>query len=238
MQEFDVNINEAEELSTKGQKMNIFRKIYYLILYPGELMKTIEGKPDVLFPAILALVTPIIILLSRFPLLKEAIRQKLISGTISDSPVQITEQMLSLFLLYDIISMLITTFFNLLITGTLIFVIAKILRGHGTFKHYISISAYSSMVNIFQQVLNIIVSFFTGKVILNGASIASFSLLVPEDFGGQFMYSLIGKIDIFSIWQYVIVFLGFQQVSKISKLKSSALIVILYLITILIALKI
>ena len=232
MSEIIMNTNNNPEVSPEVKPMNFIQRVSGVIVSPGETMKNLTAKPRILFPFIMVGLGILLFYLSRYTLYMDFLRESAEAAIAQQGLEYTPEQMDATMKLTRIIGLVGAPFGAILmwlITAVILFVGAKILKGEGSFKQYMSVTGYAYVITILYYFLSAVVSFFSGQLMLN----TSLGLLVP-DMQGTYIYGILRSIDLFTIWYYMVVTLGVLAVSKLSKTKVYAMMSIIYIGSILI----
>jgi hypothetical protein len=114
----------------------------------------------------------------------------------------------------------------------------RMFGGEGDFKQAFSVTLYSWLPMVIKSVLAVIVILTRKTVTLNDLanplrSNLAFLVSMKEQ---PMLFSLFGSLDVFMIWTIVLLVIGFAAISRFSKTKSAAIIVSLWLVTVIIKL--
>jgi hypothetical protein len=206
-----------------SEQPSFLKRILWVFTSPGKLMASLAEKPRVLFALILSAISMDALYLLRMPLYTDMLRTqalaqagltKSLSGQVI-TPAMI-EQTLPMNAKLGIIAAPFTMLFMWLFITLVFFAILKIMGGEGKFKAYMSVTGYAYVISSAYILLILIVSFFTGSLLVN-PSLTSLATLVSPDSVGTVVYSLLKGMDIFSIWYYVVIAIGLAVVSKLKK---------------------
>ena len=107
-------------------------------------------------------------------------------------------------------------FFILFVVGTVLFGLNKLLYGMASYEQVIAIYAYSSLIDAVKLLIitPIIISENTLDVHIG------FGLLLSEQVSQTFIGHVIYNIDLFDIWQVLVVSIGLAVIGQISKRKT------------------
>ena len=237
MDDLKIVTGNAGENEMKGPRMNVFQRIAGIILSPAETMKNIVEKPGVIFPILAYGLGMLALYLIRFPLYQELLKHQMELG-LAKSNTQLTPEQLNSAMKIAAISGLVATPITSLamwiIITAIVFGIIKLFKGQGSFKQVASVIGYAYVITLAYILLCLIVSFFTGKLLLD-TSLANITNLVLPDLKGSFVYGIIRGIDLFVIWQYVVMAIGIVTLSKLSKSKVYSVVGLIYIASIIIA---
>lgn len=236
MEEIQVNAGGSIQNSLEAQsKMNFFQRLIGIIVSPSKTFKDLIAKPRILFPFLLSTFSILVFYLLRYDLYQEYVR-KTLENAIASDPSVTAEQAESLVVISTtagLISAPITAIIIWLVSSAILFGIAKLLKGEGSFKQYLSIVGYSSVITALYYVLSIVMSYFTGELMLD-ASLANVTNLFAPHLKGTYLYGIIRGIDLFNIWYFALVGYGIILLSKMSKVKGYTMVTVIFIIQLLI----
>ncbi len=218
-------------------RLGFFQRLLGVVFAPGKLMAELEQKPRVLFGLLLTLIVPLISIFATFPMFKEYFRNTTEAALANGNQAnQMTPEMLDSYVnVMAIASPLLGSLIvgvMLLVEALVLWAIFKLFKGQGTFKHYLSILGYTSVIALLGTIPFIIVTILTGSYA--EISYTSLAALIPE-MKGSFIYGMAKSFDVFSIWQYIVVSIGVVTVSKLSKNKVYIIIACIFIALALIA---
>ncbi len=203
-------------------KMNFLQRVVGIITSPAEVMKDLSEKPRILFPILVAALGTLIFYLLRLDLFKEfsthVVELGLEQSNQAMTPQQV-EAAKSMGWWITLIATPFTGLFQWFISATVMFGLAKLLKGEGKYKQYLSVVGYSSVVIVLSLLITFAVSFFTNSIMLD-SSLANLTNLFAPGLKGSFLYGIIRGIDLFIVWQYCVIGIGIAVVSKLSKAKA------------------
>ena len=214
MNESIVGVNEVDY-----SKMSFIKRVFGVVCFPGKVMQSLEQKPRVLFGILMTALAPLALILATLPMYMEFTRG-LLQATYAKMNLEITEQQLEQTLSISqysaIIGGPIAAVVMLLIYALVIWGIVKIFKGQGKFKQFLSVTGYAAVISVISTIVSIITTRITG--VFSDVSFTSIASLIPE-MKGSFIYGMSKMIEVFSIWQYVVIAIGVTTVSKLSKKK-------------------
>lgn len=117
------------------------------------------------------------------------------------------------------------------LSGVLFFVFNILLGGSSTFKKMLSVFCYSALVGVPEMIIKtpLILAKKTLKVHTDLA------LFLPVDWSDSFLYMVLDQIDLFTIWQVVLLGIGTSVIYNFSLKKSLNTIVVLWILLVLIS---
>jgi len=232
-------MSEMNSYESRGAllELNPLQRILGVFFSPQKTFEDIDRKPDWVVPFILILiivvgftiVTMPITMPERMDQQREKMIEKGLSDEQIDSAMATGEKIGKIFA--PIGATIGTGAVLVLFTLILWFVGNIVLGGQTTFPKIFSVYNYSSLVGMLGLLLRIplILSKHTANVHF------SLALLLPEDQSKTVLYNLLKAFDIFSIWQYVVLAIGFAVIYKFSIKKSGITMLILFIIYVIFA---
>lgn len=231
-----VQQNQPSELKLPG----LLQKITGTIFSPFETAAAHEKKPTVLVPIIIVLILAlgsILYLLLNYDVYKDATMTA--TGQIYEKMgMEITREQLEAYADMSLVVGFFTQPVTMLggwLIGTLILYLAvRIFKGEGKIKNYISVTGYATIISILSLLLTMAVTYATGSFNLYG-NYTSIATLLPQSLQGTFVYTFFSMIEIFTIWQYAIVAIGVERVSKLPRSKAYGIVGVLFLANVLLS---
>jgi Yip1 domain len=125
------------------------------------------------------------------------------------------EKMGGIGLVFQIIGIFIVIFIIIFLMAAIYFLLAKFaLKGDGSYSSVLVASGLSLYIGIIGVIVVTVISFLMGKLILD-TSIASFVGADKSNIGGW----LLAKLDIFTIWSYIVLGIGLAKMFKSSSIQ-------------------
>ncbi len=125
------------------------------------------------------------------------------------------EKMGGVGLVFQIIGIFIVIFIMVFLMAGIYFLLAKfVLKGDGSYNSVLVASGLSLYIGIIGVIVVTVISFLMGKLILD-TSIASFVGADKSNISGW----LLAKLDIFTIWGYIILGIGLAKMFKSSSIQ-------------------
>jgi hypothetical protein len=232
MQDLSTSIND-ESINTK--RISFWERLVGVIISPKETMEDLVNKPRVLFPFFIVAFGSLIFYLIRLPLYKEMINRSL-ELQLQESGSQFSSGQSGFIQNVGIIGGLIGTSIASLVIWLIVafafFLLIKVFKGEGKFKQYLSILGYSYVINALYLMISLFVSYFSNNLFFD-SSIASIVEIFAPNLKGSLIYGVLRGIDLFGIWQYIVISLGMASLSKISKEKVYLITALIYTVSIL-----
>lgn len=106
---------------------------------------------------------------------------------------------------------LIGTFLILFVLALVYFIILKIMKADVSFGSILNVVGLAMLITAIGNIIGVVLSILKGE-----PTSAGLSLILSEDSVGEKMYTFLTKIDLFSIWFYIVVAIGLSKVSRTS----------------------
>jgi len=213
-----------------NNKMNVFQKLIGIFFSPAETFKAVDEKPSWIVPLILMIVG--VIVLQYFIMdIALADRVKILEARGMDAAQIEAAQNQSAgtakiaAAIFGPIGVLVTW---LITAGVLIFVGNTIMGGEAKFKNVFAVVAWTYPVSLLGGILKSFLIISKNTSI--GVTTSLAALLPTPDIGAtpSFLYRLLSKFDIFTIWQIVLWTTGLAVVYKFTTKKSGTLVGIVW----------
>lgn len=108
-------------------------------------------------------------------------------------------------------------FLTLLILSFIYLIIFKLMKAHFDFKNILNVVGLAMLISAVGGILSIVISIIKGDFATIGPG-----LFLSENSVGEKIYSLLLKIDLFSIWFYAVIAVGLSRISRIDILKTAS----------------
>lgn len=226
--------------ASQNRKMRLFRRMTAVIFSPGLAMQSLAEKPRILAGLILIAFTQLGVYLLRLPLLEDYVRKSTAAGMEfmkSFGGMELSPQMIERSISNSFIQQLVMTPVGSLFAwfaGTLImFAVFKIAGAQGTFKQYMSVTANTYIITAVFIIYTFGISFITGSLHID-LPVTSLAVLLNEGMKGSFIFGLFRGVEVFTIWYYAVISIGFSMISGFKQRTTTIIIGILFLVQLLI----
>ncbi|NMA33049.1 MAG: YIP1 family protein [Clostridiaceae bacterium] len=199
-----------------------FRRLIWLFISPGRLMEELAEKPRVLFWMIFGSVAAILPFITRMPLYEEMLRRSIIASSeyMESFGIEMTPEMIEAGLPGAAVTGLAGAFIEAAaryaLWALLFFILMRIMGGEGRFKAYLSVVVHAGIIPVLYNLMLIPVSMYSGSLHQTAALTSLASLASPEEMSPH-LYGLLAGIDVFAIWRFAVMAIGFTTVSKLKK---------------------
>lgn len=219
---------------------NSFQRVIGVLFSPNETFASIARQPDWLVPLVLILVVSLIsgiVFAQRVDFgssIREAAEQnKNVSPEQADRAVRIGSAAAKIF---SYCAPVISGIFLLIISGFLLLAF-RVMGGEGDFRQAFSVTCYSWMPGLIKSII------ITAIVAARSVSATDIPTVLRSNLGflvtikqNPLLFTLLTKLDVFSIWMIALLVIGFSFVSRFSKAKSAAVVISLWVVVTLLAL--
>ncbi len=115
-----------------------------------------------------------------------------------------------------------------LLIALYLFVIAKLMGNDATYGQNLAVTVYGSAPAIIAMLvaMAIMLTGDTSTTIFQNLTPSSPAYFFPMEQVGNKLYTLLRSIDFFSIWEYILMIIGFSVITGTKKWKSAAIILI------------
>ena len=218
----------------------LLKRILWVLISPGKLMECLAQKPRVLFGLILAAVSMDIFYYVRLPLFKDYTRNTLVATNAymesllgQSATAEMVEESLPSTIVQSFILTPVMMVVGLLFITLVYFAILKIMGGKGKFKAYLSVLSYSYVITAIYILITMLASFITGSLHI-GTPLTSLAMLAPNEMKGTFLYGILTGLELFSIWNCVVIAIGLTAVSRLKKVYVYSAVGVVFIIGLLI----
>lgn len=229
------DMNSSADAGSQPQ-LSAGQRIIGVFLSPGKTFEDLDRRPDWILPLVIILIITLAFTIITSPITMpeqmDKQRVKMEERGMSDEQI---EQALTTGekvgkILAPIGAIVGTTIMLLIFTLMVWFVGNIVLGGQTTFKKIFSVYNYSSLIGALGMIvtLPVVLAKKTANVHF---SLASF---LSDDQSQTLLYKILRSFGVFSIWQYIVLAIGFAAIYKFSMKKSGWTIVVLFLIYVMI----
>ena len=227
----DENQNLAET-TTETKDIGLVQRIIGVFVSPGETFAQLDRKPDWLVPLILLVITAVVsvyfILPITLPEHMEMQRQKMIEQGVPSAQI---EKAMEIGEQFGKIGGLVSAFIGpgiwmLLAALWLWFVGNVILSGQSSYVKVFSVYTYTSLIGVLEALIK------TPLVVMKGSAEIQLncSVFLPAEQTKTLLYHVLQGLDIFVIWRFVVLAIGFAAIYKFSLKKAGWTMVVLFLL--------
>ena len=218
----------------QGPKPSGFQRVIGVLMTPNETFASIARQPDWLVPLVIILVVSLvagIIFAQRVDFIspmREAMEQnKNMSPDQIDRAVRISSAVAKVF---SYASPLLSVI-SLLIIAAVLLLVFRLFGGEGDFRQAFSVVAYSWMPGIIKSIVVIAI------VAARSVSASDLATLLRSNLAflvtmkdHPMLFVLLSSLDVFTIWLLALLIIGFAYVSRLSRSKSAAIVISLWVV--------
>jgi len=222
--------------SNSQHGLNPIQRVIGVFFSPKKTFEDIDRKPDWVVPFALILIIMLAFTLVTMPITmpeqmekqRDRMEERGMSQEQIETGINAGEKIGKI--IGPIGAVVGTTIWLLIFTLILWFVGNIVLGGQTTFMKMFSVNNYSSLVGMLGLLLTLPIV-LTKKTANVHFSLASF---LPDDQSKTILYQVLKAFGLFSIWQFVVLAIGFAVIYKFSMKKSAMTMVVLFLITVIV----
>lgn len=225
------DFNSIENVNSQPQ-LNAVQRIFGVFFSPKKTFEDIDRKPDWIVPLVLILLLVVAFTIVTMPISmpermekqREKMEERGMSSEQIDAAMATGEKVGKI--IGPIGAAITTAIILAIFTLILWFVGNVVLGGQTTFVKMFSVYNYSSLIGMLGLLLSLplIISKQTANVHF------SLALLLPDDQSKTVLYNFLKAFSLFSIWQYVVLAIGFAVIYKFSMKKSGITMLVLFII--------
>ncbi len=209
-------------------EMSIINRIINIFLSPKEAFESIDRKPDWIAPLIILIVFSMMSVVLIWPYIKEAkineqeatIERMKEQRNLSDSDLEtMRDRMDSPILKYVVYGLApISPILMMLFLAGLFHFSSIPFGGEGTYGKAFAMICYSWMISLLWSIIFVLLALTQHRIDIT----ASLNFLVSDS--DSILYHLLTKLDLFRIWQLVVIAIGLSVIEKIDTKKSSTVV--------------
>ena len=218
----------------QGPKPSGFQRVIGVLMTPNETFASIARQPDWLVPLVIILVVSLvagIVFAQRVDFIspmREAMEQnKNMSPDQIDRAVRISSAVAKVF---SYASPLLSVI-SLLIIAAVLLLVFRLFGGEGDFRQAFSVVVYSWMPGIIKSIVVIAI------VAARSVSASDLATLLRSNLAflvtmkdHPMLFVLLSSLDVFTIWLLALLIIGFGYVSRLSRSKSAAIVISLWVV--------
>ncbi|MBK7158180.1 MAG: YIP1 family protein [Ignavibacteria bacterium] len=247
------NLQQSPELQTSGQfeQLSNADAMSGIFTAPGETFETIANTPKKNYWILPVLVAVVIGLISTFLFMQDAeltsktmekqkekmrekfqesVQQGKMTQEDSDKALESMNPSGMMFKVFGFGGAIVGPFIILLLLSVFYLIALKIMKGQFDFTNILNVVGLAMLIGSIGSLIAVVISVLKGNMVTIGPS-----LLFSEESVGQKIYTLLTKIDLFSIWFYAVIAIGLSKVGRVSIAKSSAIVFGLWIVYILVS---
>ncbi|MBK8381798.1 MAG: YIP1 family protein [Ignavibacteria bacterium] len=247
------NLQQSPGLQSSGQyeQLSNADAMSGIFTAPGETFETIANTPKKNYWILPVLVAVVIGLISTFLFMQDAeltsktmdkqkekmrekfqesVQQGKMTQEDSDKALESMNPSGMMFKVFGFGGAVVGPFIILLLLSVFYLIALKIMKGQFDFTNILNVVGLAMLIGSIGSLIAVVISVLKGNMVTIGPS-----LLFSEESVGQKIYTLLTKIDLFSIWFYAVIAIGLSKVGRVSIFKSSAVVFGLWIVYILVS---
>ena len=228
-------MTEEMAVTAPRREKNFLERWFGLYFSPSETFASIDRKPDWILPLALLSVISVVAFILLLPIIREGQIQAMMDrqGMTYDQAAAAMERA-GVFLKFvtPIFTLVGVWVVALAVSGVFFVVNNYVLGGESSYKKVLSVYSWSAFaVGVIGAIVRVPLVLAKGSIYVQ-TSLAAF---LSEDQRGTFLYRLLSKFDLFTIWLVALLIIGFSVIYRFSRGKSAASVLTLWGIYIVLA---
>lgn len=247
------NLPQSPELQTSGQyeQLSNADAMSGIFTEPGETYETIANTPKKNYWIFPVLISVVIGLISTFLFMQDA---ELVSKTMEKQKEKMREKFQEsvkqgkmtqedsekamesmnpkgmMFKVFGFGGAIIGPFVILLLLSVFYLIALKIMKAQFDFMNILNVVGLAMLISGIGSIIAVVISILKGNLTSVGPG-----LLFSEESAGQKVYTMLTKIDLFSIWFYAVIAIGLSKIARVSIAKTAAVVFGLWIVYILVS---
>lgn len=221
---------------------NTFERIAGVLFAPAETFRDIARRPDIVTPLIILVVIGFIVTALIVPRMdfEAAFREQMSQQNtkMSDADLDRAAKMGSAFGKVMAWTGPIWGILIWVIIAGVLLLAHRLMGGEGNFKQAFSTVLYSWIPNTISGIVTGIVAVARGEVDPTSMQtmVKSNPAFLVDMKDNPILFAVLSSLDIFTIWTLILLVIGFSTLSRLSRVKSAAIVVSLWLVTVVVKL--
>lgn len=218
---------------------NSFQRIAGVLFAPAETFEEIARRPDILVPFVVILLIGFacsILMMPHVDLVSGAREAMEARGNMSADDIDRALRITTAFgKVMTYVSPVISAIFYAIVAGVLL-IAFRMFGGEGTYKQSLSVSLYSWLPQVIYTIVlaAVIISRGTMPAEQMGGAVLSNLAFLTDFKEHRVLYSFLSSIDLFNIWTIVLMTFGMSAVSRLSRARSAAIVISLWVMTVIV----
>lgn len=225
-------VKDVAETTTEAKGMNVLQRILGVFVSPGETFANIDRKPDCLAPMILVVLASLvstyfilpIVLPESMALQEEKMLEQGMSREQVDKAMEIGAPIGKAM---GLASAVIGTVVWMLVAALALWFVGNvILSGQTSYLKVFSVYTYTSVIGVLEAIIK------TPLIVMKGSADIQLncSVFLPAEQSQTLLYYVLQGLDVFVIWRFAVLAIGFVAIYKFSLQKAGWTMVVLFLI--------
>ena len=221
---------------------NSFQRIAGVLFAPAETFKDIARKPDIVVPLVILVLLGIVAAVLLVPRMDfDAMMQEQMAQSgrqMSEADMERASKVAAGFgKMMAYASPLLSVAIWAIIAAVLLLA-HRLFGGEGNFMQAFSTTLYAWIPNAISGIVMTIVAVAKGEVnpATMGTLVKSSPAFLVDMKDNPVLFALLSSFDIFTIWVLILLIIGFSTLSRLSRGKSAAIVISLWLVTVVVKL--
>ncbi len=231
MEEQSVNPNLTESVP-ETKNLNVMQRIIGVFVSPGSTFAHLDRKPDWLIPLILIIIATVIftyfIMPIALPEQMELQRQKMLDMGMSQEQIEtnmaVGERIGKIM---GLVGAVVSPGIMMLLFSLFLWFIGNVLLGgKTTFIKMFSVVTYTSLIGVLDMMIKLPLILYKDTMDIH----ISLAAVLSDDQAHTLMYRVCQALDIFNIWKFVVLAIGFGVIYKFSMKNAGMTMFVLFFI--------
>jgi len=226
-------IKDVGETTTETKDLNAIQRIIGVFFSPGETFAQVDRKPNWLVPLLLLTVSTFAFIYFTLPIsLPEQMakqQEKMEEGGMPSAQIDKSMEMMEKFgKIGGLVGAVIGPGIGILIASLWLWFVGNVvLSGQAPYMKVVSMYTYASMISLLDMITKLPLMLMKGssEIQLNG------TVFLSEDQAQTLIYHVLQSLDVFAIWRYAVLAIGFAAIYKFSLKKAGWTMAVLFLLS-------
>ncbi len=226
-------IKDVVENVTEAKDLNVLQRVLGVFVSPGETFAQVDRKPDWLAPLILVIISTVALVYFTLPIsLPEQMakqQEKMEEGGMPSEQIDKSMEMMEKFgKIGGLVGSVIGPGIGMLVASLWLWFIGNVLLGgQAPYMKVVSMYAYASLISALDMIVKLPLILMKGssEIQLNG------SVFLPDTQAQTLIYHVLQSLDIFAIWRYAVLAIGFAVIFKFSLKKAGWTMAVLFFLS-------
>lgn len=218
----NVNNDYQSSINEDVQVLSPLQRAIKIFVSPNEVFRSIHIKPNFWLPVIITVIVTFGFYLLFFSQYKDFLLQS-IEDQMRNAPNPLPEEFIQKTARVSAISTVVMTpimsIAGVLLSALYYWLFGMILKAQAGYKKYLSLMANVSLITLLSVVVMAIMVLITGEFQIEGP-ITSLASLLPDSMTMTPIFGMATKIEVFTIWRMILIYLGLKEIAGLSSKKS------------------
>ena len=209
-----------EQKEEEVEQLSWWERVKYIFIDPARTMKYLAEHPKVLFPVLCIIIGFFGLNFVKMDLLLEFTKEQMIIQMSklggASGQMGVPDEFVKFATWGALAGAALGPIASWFFKGLIIHLLAKAFKGTGKLKTALSAVGYAYLIVLLGEGIRTIIALITRNYLV----MTSLALFLPEPNIGSPLFSILGSIDVFSIWYLVVLTIGLSHTHKIEMNKS------------------